>query len=241
MTDAGSGALSSKRSADFEAHLLDCAACREELHRVETLLRAIDSGVSASVAAEPSPQLAARIWRAIAAQPNRAREWWPRSAWLTAVGVCATLAICFFAVRASRNTQQPASHYSSRPAGALSGQNGIATTPTRIRRSEADKLPSPPKPLFVLHHATLRGPRKPQVIVEPGQMQVVLAFVAAMRRGQMDGAEFLAGEKKIAAPLEIQPITIAPLQIATLKDESELSVSDGKLDDTKNFVNARSN
>jgi hypothetical protein len=106
-------------------------------------------------------------------------------------------------------------------------------------------IPARNSALMLTRHSSLRTLRpsapEPRVIVEPGQMQAILQLVAAMQRGQIEGAKLLAGEKKDVAPLEIQPLTIAPLQIAMLKDESEPSASSGSGDDSKNFVNGRSN
>lgn len=244
MSDAAFGPLSGRRNAAFETHLLNCARCREEFRRVQTLLQAIDSGVSASVAAEHSPQLVANVRQAIAEQSNRAREWWPRSAWLTAAGVCAALAICFLAVRTSRNTQQPDLYRAAHPANTPLAQNGAATTPNIIPPRELANSRSPRKSAVAAHRAAVRVPdpvAEPQVIVEPGQMQAILQLVAATRRSRIDGAELLAGQKKVADPLEIQPLTIAPLQIADLNGEPEPSASDGRAHDSKDFVSGRSN
>lgn len=244
MTDAGSGVLSSKRRADFEAHLRDCAACREEFDRVRVLLRAIDSSVSGSVAAEPSPQLAARIRQAIAEQSNHAWEWWPRSAWLTAVGICAVLAICFFVARTSRNAQQPVSHYASYLANTLSAQNGTAKTPGRVPARMFTDSHSPRRPALAAHRAAVRVPwsaSEPEIIVEPGQMQAILQLVAATQRDQLDGANLLNSQKKAAEQLEIKPLVIAPLRISALKDEAEPSSSNGGLDANKSSLSSRSN
>lgn len=222
MTDAGSGALSSKRSADFEAHLRDCAACREEFDRVRVLLRAIDSSVSGSVAVEPSPAWVANIRRAITEQPHRGWEGWPRSAWLTAAGVCAALTICFFVARASRNTQQPVSRYASYPANTLSAQNGTAKTPGRIpARMFADPR-SPRRPALAARRAAVRVPRpapEPEIIVDRGQMQTMLRFAAAMQTGQIRASNLLSEEKRAPESLEIKPLNIAPLSVTALNDE----------------------
>lgn len=239
MSDAAFGPLSGGRNAAFETHLLNCAHCREEFRRVQTLLRAIDSGVSASVAPKPSAQLVANVRQAIAEQPSRVRDWRPRNVWLTAAGVCAAVAICFLAVRTSRNALQPALFYAAHPANAPSAQNGPATTPNIIPPRELANSRSPRKSAFAAHRAAVRVPRpapEPEIIVDRGQMRAILQLVAATQRGRIDAAELLAGQKKMADPLEIQPLTIAPLQIADLKDESESSASDGRANDSKDII-----
>ena len=236
MTDAASGALSTGRRADFDVHLLHCAACREALHRVETLVKSIDCGLGASVAAEPSPHLVDGIRQAIAEEPNRVWQWWPRSAWLTAAGMCAALAVCFLVVRTSRNTHQPAPHYASHPVSTSSAPNRAAVT--------SDPAPSPRKLAFSAHGHSARAHRlqiaEPKIIVEPGQMQVILRFAAAMQRRQLDGVKLLAREQESDTPLQIKPLTITPLRIIALKGESESAISETGQDETRNFVGGQS-
>ena len=242
MLDAASGAPPGSLRADFDAHARDCAACREEFQRVQALLRSIDDGVRTSLAVEPSPQLVARVRQQLAAQSAPAPAWWSRNAWIAAAGACAALATLLLVARTLHRFDQPhVGHAASPVAVFLTPSRSPMATSRRPVVESARTIP----PRKSARHSSLRTPRpsapEPQVIVEPGQMQAILQLVAAEQRGQIDGAKLLAGEKKAVAPLEIQPLTIAPLQIATLKDESEPSASDGSGDDSKNFVNVRSN
>ncbi|MFZ0638204.1 MAG: hypothetical protein WA020_01405 [Candidatus Acidiferrales bacterium] len=246
MADAADAALSGSLQVDFAAHVRDCAACREEFRRVQTLRQAINDGVSASVAAEPSSQLVANVRRRIAEQQYRAPAWWSRSPWLTAAGACAALAILLFAARTLHRLNQPLRDYAPSPIVASSTPSHSAAPVNRGPAVEsATSAPSrKPAPLFARHtspRALHRPAPEPEIIVEPGQMQAILRFAAALQSGQIDGARLLADQKKVAQPLEIQPLTIAPLQIATLKDESEPAASDGSRDDSKDFASGRSN
>jgi acyl transferase domain-containing protein len=246
MLDAASGALLGSLRADFDAHARDCAACREEFQRVQALLRAIDDGVRTSVAVEPSPSLVARVRQQLAAQSAPASARWLRNAWLAAAGACAALAILLLVARTLHRFDQPHVGQPSSPVAVFSTPSRSPMPPNRRPVVESARTVPPRKSALMLtRHSSLRTLRpsapEPQVIVEPGQMQAILQLVAAMQRGQVDGARLLAGEKKAFAPLEIRPLTIVPLQIAALKDESELSASDGSGDDSKNFVNGRWN
>jgi hypothetical protein len=243
MADAAAGALVSNR-VDFDVHLRGCPACREEFCRTQALLQSIDRFVSASVAPEPSPQLNANVRQAIAEQPARESGRWPRSAWLTAAGVCAVLAICFLAVRTLHDTHEIAPRFAANPASASPVPDHNAAAPTPVPPVQLANSAAPHKPAPAARHVSARARHEVAeavVVVEPGQIQAIFDLVAATRRGRIDGNELLAGRKKMAEPLEIQPLTIAPLQIATLTDESEHSASDGSAGGSKDFVSDRSN
>ena len=243
MVEAASGALPGSLHPDFDAHIRQCVSCQQELRRVQTLLQAIDETVSASIAAEPSPQLIANVRQRIAAQPTPAPAWRSGNAWLAAAGACAALAILLFVAGTLHRVipsraDRPASPLVSLP------PNHSLTPPAPGRHVESARTILPRKPVLMVRAsvgASHNPARKPEIIVEPGQMQAILQLVAATQRGQIDGAKLLADEKKTTEPLEIEPLTIAPLQIAALKDESGSSAPDSSGDDGKNFVAGRSN
>ena len=79
---AALGGVPANRRAELNAHLAECAACRAEFERQRELLAAIDRGVAASVAAEPSADLAARIREHLGEQPAPATSW--LSGWIPA-------------------------------------------------------------------------------------------------------------------------------------------------------------
>ncbi|MGB6077170.1 MAG: zf-HC2 domain-containing protein [Candidatus Acidiferrales bacterium] len=247
MADAADAALSGSLRADFDAHLRDCAACREEFGRMRTLLQAINATLSSTVAAEPSPQLLASVRQRITEQPqpHRTPSWLPRSAWLTTAGASAALAILLFAVRTTHKFNQSPRGSVPNQVASLSTLNQPTVPPTRGPIASTASTERRKSATMLARHSSPRTLRysapEPEVIVEPGQMQAIFQLVGAAQRGQIDGAELLADEEKVAEPLEIKPLTIAPLQIVGLKDESGPSASGGSRDDSKDFVNGRSN
>lgn len=253
MADAASALLSAGILAAFNAHLRDCAACRDEFRRVQTLLRAIDHTMSASLAAEPSAQLVANVRKnirqnipqSIAAQPRRAAAWARWTAWATAAGVCAAFAILLFVARSSRKLNPPL-HDSAPVHTSASSASKPASHTTFSASIDAAILSSHPrKPAFV-RRASLRAPHakaaEPKVIVQPGQMQAILRFAAAMQRGQIDGAQLLADQKRASEPIEIKPLPVAsPLKIEPLDADSGPNPSAGSEGSQKDFVAGRSN
>ncbi|MGC1106123.1 MAG: hypothetical protein WA876_06260 [Candidatus Acidiferrales bacterium] len=242
MADA---ALSGSFHTDLEAHVRDCAACREEFRRVQTLLQAINDGVSASVAAEPSSQLLANVRQRIASQQHRAPAWWSRSAWLTAAGACVALAIFLFAARTLHKFNRPLRDYAPSPIAASSTPGHSAASPNRGPTVEsATSAPPRKSALVVVRHSSLRTlhcpASEPEIIVDPGQMQAILRFAAALQSGKIDGAKLLADQKQAAEPLEIKPLTIAPLKIAALTDDVAPPASGSGESGDKNFVAGRS-
>ncbi|MDQ0613486.1 hypothetical protein QF046_001127 [Microbacterium sp. W4I4] len=84
------GALSPAERAEFEAHLADCAACREavaELSPAVSLLSRLHGDDAAAITAEPDPAAAKLLDIARARRRSRRRRVW------TAVGIAAALAI----------------------------------------------------------------------------------------------------------------------------------------------------
>jgi anti-sigma factor RsiW len=245
MADAVSGVLWSGRFADFEMHLRDCATCHEEFRRMQTLLQAIDQGVSASVAAEPSPRLLANVRQAIAERPYRAPMWLARSAWLTTVSVCALAAICLFAARTFRNAREIAPRFTASSVSTSPTQNHAAVAPNCVPTVELANSAPPRKLALATHHSSPRNLRHPapeqRVIVEPGQMQAILQLVAATQRRQVNGSNLFVNEGKADEPLEIKPLVIAPLKISALEDEAKPPASNGGLDSNKSSLDSRSN
>ncbi len=247
MLDAASASLSGGIRPAFDAHLRNCAGCREEFRRVQTLVQKIDRTLSVSLTAEPSAQLVANVRKNILqdinAQPHGAAAWRRWNTWATATGVCAAFAILLFVARTSRNFNRP--NHDSAP---IHASGSSTSKPTAHPRLNADTevavaQPRKPAPTRVLH-ASLRTSRakaaEPKIIVEPGQMQAIFQLVAATERGQINGANLLNSEEKAAEPLEIKPLVIAPLKIAPLDNETAPASSNGEGAD-KNFIAGHSN
>ena len=247
MADAADAALSGSLRADFDAHLRDCAACREEFGRMRTLLQAINANLSSTVAAEPSPQLLASVRQRITEQPqpHRAPSWLPRSAWLTTAGASAALAILLFAVRTTHKFNQSPRGSVPNQVASLSTLNQPTVPPTRGPIASTASTERRKSATMLARHSSPRTLRysapEPEVIVEPDQMQAILEFAAAARSGQIDGAKLLADEKKSAAPLVIEPMPIAPpLNVTALNDDATPAASGPGESGDKNFVTGRS-
>jgi hypothetical protein len=244
MVDAASDTLSAVDRAGFDGHVRACAACCAEFRRVQALLQTIDKCLSAGVAAEPSSQFVASVRQRIAEEPHRGPSWPPRRAWMVAASACAAFAILLLTTRTVHRLSQP--HIDNAPSPVASvAPSRSASTPNPGLAVEPARAVPPRRPPLLARHSPPRTLRRsapePRVIVEPGQMEAILRLVAAARRGQIDGAKFLADDKKAAEPLEIKPLTIVPLQIAPLKDDSESLTSSSSQDGTKNFVSRKSN
>ncbi len=92
LAAAALGALEPRREAEFAAHLAGCAACRAALDDERRLLDAVDRGVAASVAAEPSAEFAARVRRRLDQEPQPTHSWF--GGWVPATaGALAVLAL----------------------------------------------------------------------------------------------------------------------------------------------------
>lgn len=219
MADAASGSLSESRRGEFEAHIGDCAACRAEFQRTEKLLGKIDQNLRAALAVEPSPQLLANVRQSIAAEPQRSRRWLTRNVWVTA-GASAALAVLLIAVMLHRrNSPQPS--YAPRPVIANAAPAHAPAAPSHgtsvenIPLRPSTRVHSSKPQLAVARQELATNPRRhaePEVIVQPGQMQAILQFVAETRDGKINGGEIEEGIKAAEKPLGIKPLDIAPLE-----------------------------
>ncbi len=242
MLDAASASLAGRILATFDAHLRDCAACRDEFRRIQTLVQKIDQTLSVSLTAEPSAQLVTNvrenILQDINVQPHRAETWMRWSAWFTAAGVCTAFAVLLFVARTSRKFDRPI-HDSA--AVHMSGSS--TSKPTAHPRLNAETevaVTQPRKPaLGLARHASLRASHgraaEPEVIVQPGQMQAIFQLVAATQRGKVNGADLFASQKNAANALEIKPLVIAPLKVAPLDNKATPAPGNGDGGD-KDFV-----
>ena len=226
MADAASGLLSDARHGEFEKHIGDCAACRVEFARIENLVERIDESLRTELALEPSPKLVLVVRESIAAEPQSPAGWLTRNSWLSA-GVCATVAALLIFVVA---------HRANRAVGKLAPQAQIANSvremipglPARVTAAPSRSAPAenvPPRATARAHSGKSRlavareelphNPHsrhsEPEVIVQPGQMQAILQFVAEMQNGKINGVAIEKGIQEAQKPLEIKPLEITPL------------------------------
>jgi hypothetical protein len=214
------GAHKLRLESELSEHLESCAACRRDLDAQRRLAAAINLGVAASVAAEPSPEFAARIRQRIASEPAPVPAWGQgiRVAWvpLTA-GALAVVLLAFWLARRQPVSPlhptpdivrvQPPS--TSDPVPPQSGGNGATLPPKHLNSNLVAANPGP------LGRRTVQIARttEPEVIVFPGERDAVLQFYAAMRSGRTDVSSLLA-----APPLEIKikDLEVPPLEVPAI-------------------------
>lgn len=245
MTDAAADELPENRCTELENHARECAACRQELQLVRTILEAIDLGVIAQTAAEPSPRLMEQVRQRIRDEASVA-SWW-NARWVPAVACAAVLIVAasLWTLWPRNGTPHgltassapPATAQGARPATVLTAKPKV----TPERHGSMVALARPARKLNVRRlerqRAALEVPEVPEVIVQPGQMEAVMRFAQALNSGQIDGAKLLADWKAADQPLEIKPLVIAPLETPRLADgkSTEAPADSGE----RQFVNSK--
>jgi hypothetical protein len=213
---------------ELESHLAGCSRCREELNALRRTLALVDSELHQLVAAEPSPELAARIRRAAAedvAEPERRTAWlWPA----LAVAAALLLAVAFLARRGPSPT--PIATAQSRVPRATA-----TPEPPRHAPHERASAPVPPPPVAssraVPRAHALSGdsrrtnpPAEPEVLVPPGEQAALLRLAALVTRQggvppvmasvNQDSPDLAVPRAIDAESIEIKPLEIVPLDPA---------------------------
>ncbi|HVB36102.1 MAG TPA: zf-HC2 domain-containing protein [Candidatus Acidoferrales bacterium] len=242
MPDAAADELPKNRRMELENHARECAACREELQRVRTLLEAIDLAVTAQSAAEPSPRLIEQVRQRVRDEALVV-SWW-NARWVPAVA-CAAVLIVAASVwtlwprtgarrELTVSSAAPSPVQAVRPAGAattaqpkitLRRYGPMVALPRSVRRPYARRI-----------ERRSAAPEVLEIIVQPGQMEAVMQFAQALNSGQIDGAKLLADLKAVDQPLEIKPLVIAPLETPKLADDESTEGPAGSGE--KQFVNS---
>ena len=226
-------------NTELDAHLANCADCRDELARQGELQARIMSGVEALVGDAPSPGLLARVRLQIAAE--KAPRAFPWMRWATAgLAVCAVLVI-WYAERPRRPISQPEVQMVKSPAqtpaqaqdSPLTLQPAQKPPPERLQ-VEAPRTVKPldsaapsrvvafkPGPEGVLAAAAIKTPAQgPEVIVPAGQREAVLRLVKALQSGRVDAASLMQpAQTGDYALLKIAPIEVKPLVTEEVKED----------------------
>jgi len=235
MTSAAADELPESRAAELQVHVHECAACRQELQRVRTLMEAIDLRVTAQTAAEPSPRLMERVGQRIRDESPVAR-WW-NARWVPAVACAAVLivAVSLWTLwpRTGARHALTASSASHSPVQAVRPAAVVTTGKPKGRHGSMVALARPArKPNARRIERQRAAPEVPEVIVQPGQMEAVMRFAQALNNGQIDGAKLLADLKAADQPLKIKP-----LETPELADDKTSGTSEGGSE--KNFVRSK--
>jgi hypothetical protein len=224
MSDAALHALQPAREAEFSDHVRVCAACRADIERMQKLVVAVDAGVAAIVAGEPSPALAARVRQRIAEET--AAPQWRITSWIpVAAGALALLALVSIWLIRREPAHQPnvASHGAvESPAKPVSP----AVVPRRpqVASRETPRLARPP---HAHRPAASAGARletggEPEILVPPEEWSGVASLYSAMQTGRVDGTLLVASAKNLGKPLAVDELKIAPIEIPKLdKDEED--------------------
>lgn len=239
MTDAAADELPENGRMELENHARECAVCHQELQRVRTLLAAINFGVTAQTAAEPSPRFVEQVRQRIRDEASVA-PWW-NARWVPAVACAAALIVAASVwtlwPRTGARHELTASSAFPSPVQAVRPAVVEATAKPKIMRERRGSMVALARPVRKTNpRRTERrqaAPEFPEVIVEPGQMAAVMQFAQALNSGQIDGAKLLADLKAPDRPLEVQPLKIKPLETPELGGDKSSGASEG---DNKNFV-----
>jgi hypothetical protein len=218
IAEAALEAARPAREAELRAHLAGCAACRAALEAQKLLVAAIDRDVAASVAAEPSPDFAARVRVAVEVEHARA-NYWVRT-WMTA----AAGALAVFALVATWTVRR----------GLFPHKGSEAAAQVQLRPSPSEPAPrTEDAPLAVVAspsgaHQTGtrragRGERVTRglaaraaasaVIIPRGQEEAVLRLYLVLQSGRAELSP-APGESDSPAPeeLKIIPLDVSPLE-----------------------------
>lgn len=225
-------ALGAPAPAGLPEHLGSCASCRAGLEAERLLLGRIDAELVAALDVAPSPELAARVRQRVAESPP-ARPWW--MPWLVPAGV--GLAMLALGILVGRRGAAPGPGPAPRLAVAevspapVTPSAHVAAEPTPV---EPPATPAQPKPAPATAAApartVVRAP-EPEVLVPPGQHELVMRFARDVRQPRVDRSALLAagfdpGETKSLvvkdvriAAVEVPGVEVKPLGIEPLDKE----------------------
>ncbi|HEX2713898.1 MAG TPA: hypothetical protein VHM88_17020 [Candidatus Acidoferrales bacterium] len=218
LTEAALGGLELER-AKLAAHLAVCAACRAVLEDERRLVTAIDRGLAASVAEEPSRGFASRVLRHVQYErlPARSglRGWAPAAA--AALAVLALGAI-WLARRGSGPPGQP------RPQeAAVERRPDIEQAAAPASPVQEGHLPAPAAERITAHRRgstsfpvgqAAAGATEPEVLVPPNEEALVMAVYRTSWSSPLDAPP-------LGAPLEVSELSIAPLEVRPLDGDSK--------------------
>lgn len=211
LSDLAAGAAV---SVVVEAHLASCAACRAELAALRQALAVADDEMAGLGLAEPSPDLVARIRRAVAESPEPAPAW--HLGW--GFGVAASLAAVIAATAIVAQRPQPNSPTVVADRGPAAETPRAATDPPAVAADVADGLrPVATRPL-VSSRPRPQPPVEAEVLVPTEEPEALVRLAAELRRRSVPPDSFLVAD--LDAPLaeaqlaELRPLHIVPLDPA---------------------------
>jgi hypothetical protein len=231
LTDAAAGG---PLPAALGAHLAACEACRAELLALRRALAVADAEMAELASAEPSPGLAARIRQAVDASETggsarREGLWLALRLLLPWPAVAATLLVALAIVLGRSTGPTPGSRVAADVAQPQPTDSAQVAEPTGepvipsggpvpgpvVRRERGPADPSLPGRDVAPRDDE---PSEPEVLVPPGEGEVLLRFAAHVRPRVVSSDSLLVADmsEPLAEPkgVEIQPLVIAPLDPA---------------------------
>jgi len=225
LMDAALGGRLPERETELRMHLRECAACRGEFVQRQQLVTAMDRSLDQMAAVEPSPEMEARIRVKIAEQPAPSRGWlagwWPAAAGaLAAAALVAYLMIPKSTVQPPRESGPTATTSPQPPPQVAKAVPPVAAKPSRQ-----------PRRLAAVAVAETR-PAATEVLVPGDQERAVAWLYRAMRREPQRMGDLLAQVAAQAeagsAPIRIQQLQTAPLEIAPIQPALDSTSSETK-------------
>lgn len=218
LTDVAAGRPA---PVDLEGHLASCGDCRSQLAALRAALAGADAELAGLLAAEPSPELAVRIRRAVA--ESEASPAW-RLGWLwPATAVAATLLVAL-AVALGRGTGPapvPRVAEDARPPQSAFAARGEEPAGEPLVPAVAAQPPTPVPPAASLRPRRAGRsviPAGPEVLVPPGEAEALLRFAAHLQTRGVSPESLLVADLSAPLPeldaMEIQPLEIVPLDPA---------------------------
>jgi hypothetical protein len=206
LSDVAAGASA---SAEIEAHLASCDACRLELGALRQALAVADDDLARLLQVEPSPDLAARIRRATAESAAAEPGW--RLGWRFGLAAAAAVIVAVFLI-----TQR-----GSQPAPTTLALDAHPEPPRQTPRTTLAREPeatAAPLPLASRAGRPVRVPTEPKVLVPEGEAEALLRYAASLRRRAVTSDSLLVAD--LSAPLkEPEDVVIRPLAIVPLDPE----------------------
>ena len=210
LMNASLGELAHAREAELRAHVAECAACREAFDHAKSISAALDSGLNSLVAGAPSASFESRLRTRLAAEPAPARisQFW--AAWVPATAAAFALASALLiAVHVSSVRNRPAPAIS--PTSQASANPSAPDRPSAASASVSSTV-AMARPSLQATSRRITRPTRPEVLVEPGQLEAALQFADAIRTGSVNASQLVVINEELSKPLEIKELQIPPLE-----------------------------
>lgn len=227
MSASAAGALRDVDEAELRAHVAGCLACRGEWEAIRALVAAVDRGIEAMVAGEPSPQFAARLRARIAREPEPTA--WPLLTWPRfAVGalVAAAMLLAVWMVRAPERGHQPSPVAANAPAQ-------VVTSPSKQQEAAQERAVASvaAAPQHRIAREQNNGKSLSMVALVPkGQLSAAFSLGEYVDVGMIDAEQFSQLTAQSAEPLEVKALVIAPLANPSPETARETRLPDGARD-----------